>query len=109
MKKKLSLLVLFFCIFLTAEIKVDAATSCGKRYFPSAGTYVDYYLDNGYCYPSGNIMASVRGILVNNNWNPFPVSVSCSYKTCKYMAQCWFNNNNVHDFHLGSIWSFSGR
>lgn len=92
MKKKLSLLVLFFCIFLTAEIKVDAATSCGKRYFPSAGTYVDYYLDNGYCYPSGNIMASVRGILVNNNWNPFPVSVSCSYKTCKYKYICSSNS-----------------
>ena len=60
MKKKLSLLVLFFCIFLTAEIKVDAATSCGKRYFPSAGKYVDYYWDNGYCYPSGKSMASAR-------------------------------------------------
>ena len=88
MKKKLSLLVLFFCIFLTAEIKVDAATSCGKRYFPSAGTYVDYYLDNGYCYPSGKIMASARGILASNKWDTYPVSVSCSYKTCKYKYIC---------------------
>lgn len=92
MKKKFSLLVLFFCIFLTAEIKVDAATSCGKRYFPSAGTYVDYYLDNGYCYPSGSIMASARGILVSNHWNTIPVSVSCSYKTCKYKYMCGSNS-----------------
>lgn len=88
MKKKLSLLVLFFCIFLTAEIKVDAATLCGTRYFPSANAYVKYYLDNGYCYPDGKMMASARGILPSNNWDTFPVSVSCSYKTCKYKYIC---------------------
>lgn len=87
MKKKFSLLVLFFCIFLTAEIKVDAATSCGKRYFPSAGAYVDYYLSNGYCYPSGSTMASVRGIKSENGWRTYPSSVSCSTigtLECKY-------------------------
>ena len=92
MKKKLSLLVLFFCIFLTAEIKVDAATSCGKRYFPSAGTYVDYYLDNGWCYPSGKSMASARGILESNHWNTNPVSVSCDNKDCKYKYICSSNS-----------------
>lgn len=88
MKKKLSLLVLFFGIFLTAEIKVEAATKCGSRYFPSAGTYVTYYLDNGYCYPSGTIMASARGIKASNGWDTFPTSVSCSYKSCKYKYIC---------------------
>lgn len=107
MKKKLSLLVVFLCLFSIETIKVNAAADfCGYAYVSQGGSYQAFYEQgsNGYCGPSKKYIENSRGY--SKEGNPYTVFAwaSCNSKQCKYvykiknMDQTISNPKSVTDF-----------
>lgn len=114
MKKKLSLLVVFICLFSIGTIKVNAAGFCGYAYVSQEGGYQAFYEQgsNGYCGPSKKYIENSRGY--STSGNPYTVFAwaSCNSSQCKYVYEAEKKKNvtatssrDVHNFPNGYMGS----
>lgn len=114
MKKKLSLLIVFICLFSIGTIKVNAAGVCGYAYVSQWGGYQAFYEQgsNGYCGPSKKYIENSRGY--STSGNPYTVFAwaSCNSKHCKYVYEVEKKKNvtatssrDVHNFPSGYMGS----